>query len=105
MNEASFDGLPLDLQAMIDASFTDVSAQIGAVWDGMDSVGKGIMAGADVTISRLSPEALAEMRAVGATLTDSYVADLASRNLQGAEVLAAILAGVEAVGPVGPGCQ
>lgn len=105
MNEASFDGLPADLRAMIDASFTDVSAQIGAVWDGMDSVGKGIMAGAGVTISRLPPEALAEMQAVGASLTDAYVTDLATRDLPGAEVLAAILAGIEAAGPVGPGCQ
>ncbi len=105
MNPDSFGELPADLQAMVDASFEDVSPQIGQIWDKLDGVGKGVLVKAGVNIHTLTEAELAKFQAVGEAQTSGYLASLNDSGLPAGDTMAAIKAAIEAVGPVGLGCQ
>lgn len=104
MNPDSFASLPEDLQAMIDESVADVSAEIGQVWDGLDATGKAKLQSEGVTIHQLSPEEFAKVEALGTAVTDDYVSGLDEAGKPGSELLALMRQMAEEVGPVGPGC-
>ncbi|MGR3502495.1 TRAP transporter substrate-binding protein [Pseudaestuariivita sp.] len=105
MNPNSFESLPEDLQMMIDESLTDVSAEIGQVWDGLDAIGKKVLMDVGVTIHTLDGEARAEMVEVGNSVTEGYVAELEDAGKPGTAVLAMMREIAAEVGPVGAGCQ
>jgi len=105
MNPDSFAGLPEDLQSMLTASLDGASAEIGQVWDGMDSIGKKVLMDAGVTIHKLDADQRAALVEVGNSVTDGYVAELEAAGKPGAAVLAQMRQLAEDVGPVGPGCQ
>lgn len=105
MNPDSFDHLPQDLQAMVDASLTDVSASIGQTWDRLDMIGKKVLTDAGVAIHTLPEAELAKLRALGETQTTGYIADLNEKGLSADDALVMIKALVQEVGPVGLGCQ
>ena len=105
MNERAFEALPEDLRALIDDSFADKAAEIGAVWDGLDEAGKNVLAGEGVEIVTPSDEAAEAMREIGDGVTRTYVAGLDEKGKAASELLALLRERVEAVGPVGPGCQ
>lgn len=105
MNPDSFDGLPDDLQAMIDDSLQGVSAEIGQVWDGLDAIGKKVLTDAGVTIHTLDDDQRAALVEVGNGVTEDYVAELEAAGKPGEAVLTLMREIANEVGPVGPGCQ
>lgn len=105
MNPDSFDGLPDDLQAMIDDSLQGVSAEIGQVWDGLDAIGKKVLTDAGVTIHTLDDDQRAALVEVGNGVTQDYVAELEAAGKPGEAVLTLMREIANEVGPVGPGCQ
>ncbi|MEP3052778.1 MAG: TRAP transporter substrate-binding protein [Ascidiaceihabitans sp.] len=105
MNPDSFGDLPADLQAMVDESLVGISPQIGQIWDKLDAIGKDVLTKAGVNIHTLSDEETAKFQAVGAAQTAGYLASLNDAGLPADDVMSAIKAAIEAVGPVGPGCQ
>lgn len=102
MNEASFDGLPPDLQALVDESMADVSTEIGQAWDKLDGIGKKVLMDAGVTIHALPEAEMAKLREIGVTQTSSYIDSLGQ---PGVDLLAMIQTITAEVGPVGLGCQ
>ncbi len=105
MNPDSFARLPDDLQAMIDTSVTDVSTEIGVMWDKLDAVGKKVLIDAGVTIHTLPEAEMAKLRTVGAAQTSAYVESLEAEGLPADEVLALMRSLAKKIGPVGPGCD
>ena len=105
MNQESYASLPADLQALIDDSYADVSAEIGQVWDRLDAIGKQVLIEAGVTIHDMPEAELAKLRALGAGMTQDYVARLNGKGKPADEVLATLTALIDEVGPVGLGCQ
>ena len=105
MNEDSYADLPDDLRAMINESVAGREAEIGQVWDGLDTVGRGVLTEAGVEIAEMPPEELARMREIGDGVTEAYVEGLDAAGRPGSEVLALMRQIAEEVGPVGPGCQ
>ncbi|MEL6235921.1 MAG: TRAP transporter substrate-binding protein [Pseudomonadota bacterium] len=105
MNPDSFGDLPEDLQTMIDESFVDVSTEIGQVWDRLDAIGKKVLVDAGVTIHEMPQAELAKLKALGAELTEEYLATLSDKGKPAAEVMDMVSALIDEVGPVGLGCQ
>lgn len=105
MNEASFDGLPDDLKAMIEESVAGREAEVGGVWDELDGIGRGVLGEAGVEFVSLPDAELDCFRAVGDAVTDEYVAGLDAAGKPGSDTLALMRTVAGEVGPVGPGCQ
>lgn len=105
MNPDSFSDLPEDLQTMVDDSFIDVSTEIGQAWDKLDGIGKSVLIKAGVTIHKLPEEELTKLQTIGNAQTSGYLKSLNDADLPGTEVMDAIKAAVDAVGPVGLGCK
>lgn len=105
MNPATFDGLPADLQAMIEESFAGKSAEIGQVWDELGVIGKGVLKKAGVKINMLNDGELDKFRAIGEKVSAEYIATVDKKGKPASEVLAMMKDLIKEVGPVGPGCQ
>ena len=84
MNRDVYEGLPDDLRAVIDAN----SGAMAAAWAGRahdtgDALGREIMAASGNQIAELSPEATAEIRAVGDAVTEAWIAEMAAEGRDG----------------------
>lgn len=105
MNPDSFDGLPDDLQAMINDSLDNVSAEIGQTWDKLDAIGKDVLQKAGVAIHKLPDAELSKLKGIGTKQTEGYLKSLDDAGLQGSAVMDALKAAVDTIGPVGLGCR
>lgn len=105
MNTDTFAKLPADLQELIDASFEGRGAEIGKVWDDVDVAGRTALENAGVNIFRMDPAEEERFRAVGAGVTDAYVAEIDGKGKPASDVLAMLRNIAEEVGPVGFGCR
>ncbi|WP_299816653.1 TRAP transporter substrate-binding protein [uncultured Jannaschia sp.] len=88
MNRDVYEGLAPDLRAVIDAN----SGAMAAAWAGRahdtgDALGREIMAASGNEIAELSPEATAEIRALGDAVTDSWIAEMDARGFDGAALV------------------
>ncbi len=89
MNKASYERLPDDLKAIIDAnSGIDASAWAGRAMDEGDEVGLDITRSAGNEVHTLSEEELARIKAMGAELTAAWVEEMTAKGLDGAAMVA-----------------
>ncbi|WP_424967287.1 TRAP transporter substrate-binding protein [Dinoroseobacter sp. S375] len=88
MNKASYDRLPEDLKAIIDAnSGLEASAWAGRAMDQGDELGEGVVAGTDNKIHVLDDGTVSELRKIGDDLTAAWVAEMESKGLPGAAMV------------------
>ena len=89
MNKATYEGLPDDLRAIIDAnSGLEASAWAGRAMDQGDGNGEAVVAGTDNTIHVLDEAVVAELRTIGADLTAKWIEEVTAKVLDGAAMVA-----------------
>ncbi len=104
MNRDSYEGLPPDLRAVIDAnSGLMASAWAGRAHDIGDAAGRIAMEEAGNTIAEMSPELTAEIEALGEQVVAEWIAEANARGLDGAALVEAARAAVAAETGSAPG--
>ncbi len=89
MNKDTYAGLPDDLKAVIDAnSGLETSAWAGQSFDKGDVIGREIVAGTDNKIHELDAAQVAEIKAIGDAQIEAWAADMTSKGLDGAGMVA-----------------
>ena len=89
MNKASYEALPDDLKAVIDAnSGVETSAWAGRAMDEGDVLGEKVVKGTDNKIHTLSEEETAKLKAIGEELTQAWIDEVTSKGLDGAAMVA-----------------
>jgi TRAP-type C4-dicarboxylate transport system substrate-binding protein len=86
MNPDSFARLPPELQELIVETTTDVSEEIGKLWDAADAPGKAYLQAEGGEVIELTPDEMAVFRQIGEEVTGKVVADLAGQGLPAQEV-------------------
>lgn len=88
MNKNTYDRLPEDLKAIIDAnSGLEASAWAGRAMDQGDDLGEAAVAARGNTIHTLDEATVAELRKIGDDLTAAWVAEMDSKGLAGAAMV------------------
>ena len=96
MNKDSYARLPDDLKAVIDAnSGLMASAWAGRAHDEGDAVGRQVMVDAGNEIATLTEEVTAEIAALGAQVTEEWIAEMTAKGLAGAGLVADARAAVQ----------
>lgn len=104
MNRDSYESLPPDLRAVIDAnSGLMASAWAGRAHDIGDAAGRLAMEEAGNTIAEMSPELTAEIAALGDQVIADWITEANARGLDGEALVAAARAAVEAETGSAPG--
>lgn len=75
MNPASYEGLPAELQQLIDETTADVAAEVGKLWDAVDAPGKQALLDGGMEVIRPDADADAAFRAVGARVAEAILAE------------------------------
>lgn len=89
MNKRTYDSLPDDLKAVIDAnSGLETSAWAGRAMDQGDDIGEGIVADAGNTIHVLDAAVVGDLRNIGADLTAKWIDEVTAKGLDGAGMVA-----------------
>lgn len=97
MNKDSYNALPDDLKAVIDAnSGLETSAMAGRAHDTGDRVGRDLMADAGNEIATLSDAETARIVALGDEVTQEWISEMTARGLDGAQLVEDARAVVEA---------
>ena len=96
MNKSVYEGLPDDLKAVIDANsgFT-ASALAGRAHDTGDTIGRQAMVDAGNEIATLSEEVTEEIKALGAEVTQDWIAEMTEKGLDGTALVADAQAAVQ----------
>lgn len=96
MNKSVYEGLPDDLKAVIDAnSGFAASALAGRAHDTGDTIGRQAMVDAGNEIATLSEEVTEEIKALGAEVTQDWIAEMTEKGLDGAALVADAQAAVQ----------
>jgi TRAP-type C4-dicarboxylate transport system substrate-binding protein len=104
MNKDSYNALPDDLKAVIDAnSGLETSAMAGRAHDTGDSDGFVLMEDAGNEIATLSEEVTSQIVALGDEVTQDWIAEMTERGLDGAQLVDDARAAVEATRGTGNG--
>jgi TRAP-type C4-dicarboxylate transport system substrate-binding protein len=86
MNQASFDGLPADVQALIEETTSGVAEEVGKLWDAADAPGKAYLEAEGDEAILLTGEEQAAFRQVGAAVTEQVVNQLETDGLPAREL-------------------
>ncbi len=90
MNKATYEALPDDLRAVIDAnSGLMASRWAGQAHDTGDALGRDIMAASGNVIATLSEEATAQIRTIGEGVTRNWITEMDAKGYDGAALVAA----------------
>lgn len=96
MNKATYEALPDDLRAVIDAnSGLMASRWAGRAHDTGDALGRDIMAASGNTIAEMSEEETAQIMAIGAGVTSRWIMEMDAKGYDGAGLVAAAQLAVE----------
>ena len=88
MNKASYDGLPDDLKAIIDAnSGVETSGLAGLAMDIGDDAGEGVVMKRGNTIHTLDDATVAELKTIGERLTAEWINEVTEKGLDGAAMV------------------
>lgn len=97
MNKDVYEGMPDDLRAIIDANSGMMASQwAGRAHDTGDVVGRDVMAADGNEIAELSAEETARIVALGEQVTADWIAEMDAKGYDGAALVAAAQAAVEA---------
>ena len=89
MNKASYDALPDDLKAIIDAnSGVETSGWAGRAMDEGDDVGKQVVIDNGNAVVTMDDATTAELRAIGDQLTQAWIEEVTAKGLDGAAMVA-----------------
>ncbi|WP_457649612.1 TRAP transporter substrate-binding protein [Profundibacter sp.] len=89
MNKDAYDALPDDLKAIIDAnSGVETSGWAGKAMDDGDDLGEKVVMDRGNTVVTLDDGVVAELRAIGDKLTTDWIAEVTSKGLDGAAMVA-----------------
>ncbi len=89
MNNDSYNALPDDLKAIIDAnSGIDTSGWAGRGMDEGDDIGEKVVADNGNTIVTMADEEVAKLRIIGEALTAAWIEDMNGKGLDGAAMVA-----------------
>lgn len=89
MNKASYERMPADLRAIIDAnSGREASAWAGGAMDRGDVIAREAIAARGNVIAELSEDVVAEIRAAGDRVIEEWIAEVTAAGLPGAEMVA-----------------
>lgn len=95
MNKDTYEGMPDDLRAIIDANSGMMASKwAGRAHDTGDLVGRDLMAADGNTIAELSEVETARIIALGADVTNAWVAEMNEKGYDGAALVAAAQAAV-----------
>lgn len=95
MNKDTYEGMPDDLRAIIDANSGMMASKwAGRAHDAGDLVGRDLMAADGNTIAELSEFETARIIALGADVTNAWVAEMNEKGYDGAALVAAAQAAV-----------
>ena len=95
MNKDTYEGMPDDLRAIIDANSGMMASKwAGRAHDTGDLVGRDLMAADGNTIAELSEFETARIIALGADVTNAWVAEMNEKGYDGAALVAAAQAAV-----------
>ena len=90
MNKDVYEGMPEDLRAIIDANSGMMASQwAGRAHDTGDIVGRDLMAADGNAIAELSEAETARIKALGAKVTDAWIAEMDAKGYDGAALVAA----------------
>ncbi len=90
MNKDVYDGMPDDLRAIIDANSGMMASKwAGRAHDTGDIVGRDLMAADGNEIAQLSEDETARIRALGADVTTSWIAEMNAKGYDGAALVSA----------------
>lgn len=88
MNKASYERLPADVKACIDAnSGAELSAWVGKVWDDSSAGARKLAVDRGNTFHTIAPTELAAWQKASAGVADDWIKDAAAKNLDGAALL------------------
>jgi TRAP-type C4-dicarboxylate transport system substrate-binding protein len=88
MNKATYEGLPDDLKAVIDAnSGLEASGWAGRAMDQGDENGEAVVAATDNTINVLDDAVVKELKMIGAVQTQKWIEDVTAMGLDGAAMV------------------
>ncbi|WP_413785258.1 TRAP transporter substrate-binding protein [Cognatiyoonia sp. IB215446] len=97
MNKDVYDGMPDDLRAIIDANSGMMASRwAGRAHDTGDVVGRDLMAEDGNEIAELSVEQTDRIKALGETVTAEWIAEMDAKGYDGAGLVSAAQAAVEA---------
>lgn len=97
MKKDVYEGMPDDLRAIIDANSGMIASQwAGRAHDTGDVVGRDVMAADGNEIAELSAEETARIMALGEKVTADWIAEMDAKGYDGAALVAAAEAAVEA---------
>ena len=89
MNKNSYNNLPDDLKAIIDAnSGVETSGWAGRAMDEGDDLGLEVVEGTDNTVVTLDDAVVAELRTIGEELTSAWIEEVTGKGLDGAAMVA-----------------
>ena len=89
MNIDSYNALPDDLKAVIDAnSGPETSAAAGAAMDKGDDIGEKVVMDRGNVIHTMDDATMAELRAIGEDLTQAWIEEMNAKGLDGAGMVA-----------------
>jgi TRAP-type C4-dicarboxylate transport system substrate-binding protein len=88
MNKASYNKLPDDLKAVIDAnSGIDASGNAGRVMEGLDAAAREVSVAAGNTIHQVDGEELDRFKAVGDKVVTDWIAEMNEKDIDGAALV------------------
>lgn len=88
MNHDSYNNLPDDLKAIIDANTgRDTSGWAGRAMDTGDDVGEAVVTATDNTVHTLDDTVVAELRAIGEDVTQAWIDELSGHGLDAAAMV------------------
>ncbi|WP_095589489.1 TRAP transporter substrate-binding protein [Actibacterium ureilyticum] len=97
MNKDTYAGLDDELKAVIDAhALTNVSAEIGQMWEGFEQSGLDALAGKGITPTVVSAEEGAKFEAMNQAVVDRWIEDVTAQGIDGAALVDAARAAVNA---------
>jgi TRAP-type transport system periplasmic protein len=88
MNKASYDRLPRDLKAVLDANSGQVAGMAGAMWDLQAAAVADAVAARGDTITTLAPEAVAHWRKATEPVIAAWLKEMKEHRIDGAKLLA-----------------
>lgn len=89
MNKSSYEALPDDLKAIIDAnSGIEASAWAGRAMDEGDAIGEKVVMDRGNAVHTLDAATVDQLKVIGAELTEAWIAEVTEKGLDGAAMVA-----------------
>lgn len=86
MNKKKYDKLPADLKEILDELSGEYKEKFALMWNSIDFAGKDYAVEKGVEFISLNDDQIAKWKAIGDTVIDSYIKDMASKGYKESEI-------------------